>query len=101
MVALSTENFGTTKSRSASAYDSGYQPSEWTTESIAALSPSEIANMPAVELIELMCSVPLPFATRSGHERFCERLQYLNRATLERLAHLVRRSCRNQTRVWW
>lgn len=60
--------------------------------SVAALSPVEIARLTRSELITAICAAELPVLS----SRNAERLQYLDRWTLERLVHLARYCCRNQ-----
>jgi len=56
--------------------------------SIAELPAKQVGRMSRSELARVVRSSPLP-AVRA-------RLEYLDRATLERLAHLACLSCRNQ-----
>lgn len=56
---------------------------------IASLSLAAIADMTKDELIDVIRGAELPpFAVKN------ERLRYLNRPELERIAHLARRCCR-------
>lgn len=68
----------------------------FTEETIAELSPREIADAMSVgDLIAVIRSVDYPFAGK-------ERLEFFDRDTLERVVHLVRRWCRNrlQRHAW-
>ncbi len=55
---------------------------------IAELPVHQVGRMSRPELTRVVRSSPLPAARA--------RLEYLDRATLERLAHLARLSCRNR-----
>lgn len=61
---------------------------------IARFSPRQFAEMTDAQLVELVRSVPeLPCHARAD-------LQWLDRCTLERLAHLARRCCRRAAEKW-
>lgn len=63
---------------------------------IAALSLCDITELPREDLIAIIKSVPTAFAQTQEADRLSERLDFLNRKTLERLAFIARRCCRNQ-----
>jgi hypothetical protein len=59
---------------------------------IAELSPAEIRRMTHEELVRAIRTAQMSFLRNDE----LEHLQYLDRLTLERLAYLARRTCRNQ-----
>jgi hypothetical protein len=61
-------------------------------ESIAEASSRQISRMTRVELARLVLASPLPGLRADLHEH----LYYLDRPSLERIAHLARLCCRNQ-----
>lgn len=63
---------------------------------IASLSMHEIADLSREELIAVVRSVPVAFVRTQDAGRLTDRLEFLNRKTLERLAFIARRCCRNQ-----
>ena len=60
--------------------------------SVAHLAIGTIAEMSREELIRVINGSDLPLVTSSNRQR----LKYLDRASLERLAQLGRRCCRNR-----
>lgn len=60
--------------------------------SVAGLAIGMIAEMSREELIRVIDGSDLPLINSSNRQR----LRYLDRATLQRLAQLARRCCRNQ-----
>jgi hypothetical protein len=62
---------------------------------IADLSDSTVAEMTRDELVRLICAADLPLP--SGFD--AERLRLQDQTTLERLAFLARRACRNRVAI--
>jgi hypothetical protein len=64
-------------------------PERFTVGTIAGLSPRQLEWLSDNELVQIIRAVDYPFAGK-------ERLEYFDRDTLQRVAHLVRRWCRNK-----
>jgi hypothetical protein len=62
---------------------------------IAALSDQTIARMTRHELVRMICAADLPLPSSFD----AERLRLQDQTTLERLAFLARRACRNRVAI--
>lgn len=66
--------------------------SPWNKGAIAKLTTSAIEHLPAEDLVEIIAQMSSYLPQRVGRKR----LEFSERATLERLAFLARRCCRHQ-----
>lgn len=66
--------------------------SPWTKGAIAKLTASAVEQLPDEDLVEIIAQMNSYLPQRLGRKR----LEFSERATLERLAFLARRCCRHQ-----